>query len=114
VLINFSSECKTCKVLENQLAAERDEKNKLLKLVMEMSRPAVVEESRINIEEFKPINSDQSWRSLRAKLEADSAKEASRLNNERLEAEKRKEIEKLERDISIEKLEKELGVEHAS
>lgn len=87
--------CPTCKILEQQLFLANNEKDALLKQLLEITKPQVevrVEEER----EFKPLKRPLPWHVMRAELE----------KNDLETAKKMKAVQEANKE-----LEKELGLE---
>jgi hypothetical protein len=93
--------------LRDRVAQLHNENQQLYERLISFNSPKI-EEQPVNIEDFKPIQTGRvrtSWSVTKAKLEADSRREAIKLAQEAAEA------TKAERTQTTEDIEKELGIE---
>jgi hypothetical protein len=100
--------CASCETLKRQLAFEREEKNRLTEVLLEIMKPKVVEAPAV---EINPVQQNAALFSRRrAFLEAKDREEAKILKQSQHLA-KPDVVKSPATSVSIEALEKELGVE---
>ena len=104
----FNQDCKTCKVLHEQLDFERSRNKELTETLTSLIKPRVILQD--NSAELKPLGSKfQTWRHKREELERLDREEAKLRKNSPVIA-KPEPIETKPVDPVVEQLEMELGI----
>jgi hypothetical protein len=81
--------CETCEVLKMQLAQERQEKEKILELLLDKNKPMIPIEESVRVNVTPP----KIWAVRKRELEEQSRQEAALKQN------KEKELEELEKEV---------------